>query len=77
MAPEQYLILRHDDEWKISFNGKLYGPYESREAAVEAAIEVAQAMADIGIDAHVAVQEPDASVHTAWSHDWEFQNFVR
>ena len=51
MAYEQYLILLHDDEWKIRFNGRHYGPYESRDAAIEAAIEVAEAMRDIGIDA--------------------------
>ena len=67
MAQEQYLITCHDNEWKISFNGRLYGPYESRDAAIEAAIEVAQAMGDIGIHAHVAVQDADASVQTAWA----------
>jgi hypothetical protein len=77
MAHEQYLILRHDDEWKISFNGRLYGPYESRDAALEAAIEVAQAMGDIGIDAQVAFQDTDANVRTAWTNDQAFTNLVR
>ena len=77
MAYEQYLILRHDDEWKISFNGRLYGPYESREAALEAAIEVAQAMGDIDIDAQVAVEDADFSVHTTWTIDQDFTNVIR
>lgn len=77
MAREQYLITRHDDEWKIRFNGRLYGPYESRDAALEAAIEVAHAMGDIGIDAQVVVQDADANVRTAWTYDQDFTTLTR
>ena len=51
MAAEQYLVLCHDGEWKITFNGKQYGPYESQEDAIEAAVEAAYAMGEIGIEA--------------------------
>lgn len=77
MAHEQYLILLHDDEWKIRLNGRLYGPYESRDAALEAAIEVAHAMGEIGIDAQVAVEDPEATVRTAWTYDQDFTTLAR
>ena len=77
MAPEQYLILLHNDEWKIKFNGRLYGPYESRDAALEAAIEVAEAMGDIGIGAQVAVLETETNVRTAWTYEEDFTTAAR
>ena len=39
MAAEQYLIILHNDEWKISFKDKHYGPYKSQPDAIEAAID--------------------------------------
>ena len=77
MAVEQYLIVLHNDEWKISFNGKHYGPYVSAEAAVEAAIDAAYAMGEIGIEAQVAVQDSDLNVETAWTYDQDFSTLAR
>ena len=77
MAAEQYLIVLHNNEWKISFNDKQYGPYDSQEAAVEAAIDAAYAMGEIGIDAQVAVQDPDLKVRTAWTYGQDFSTFGR
>ena len=77
MAAEQYLILCHDGEWKITFNGKQYGPYESREAALEAAVDAAYAMGEIGIDAQVSIQDPDLQVRTAWTYGENFSTSAR
>ena len=77
MAAEQYIILRDNGEWKINFNGKHYGPYESQEAAVEAAIDAAYAMGEIGIDAQVAVQDLDLQVRTAWTYGEDFSISAR
>jgi len=77
MAHEKYLILRHDDEWKIRLNGRLYGPYEGRDAALEAAIEVAHAMGEIGIQAQVAVEDAGSNVMTAWTYDQDFTTLAR
>jgi hypothetical protein len=63
MAAEQYIILLHNNEWKISFNDKLYGPYASQQDAIEAAIDAAYAMGEIGIDAQVLVQDTDQNAH--------------
>ena len=56
MAAEQYIILLHNNEWKISFKEKYYGPYDTGRAAIEADIDAAYAMGEIGIDAQVKVQ---------------------
>ena len=74
MAAEQYFILRDNNEWKISFNGKHYGPYEMQQEAIEAAIEATYAMGDIGIDAEVLVQDPNQQLRSAWSYT---QNFYK
>lgn len=67
MAAEQYFILRDNKEWKISFNGKLYGPYDTQQDAIEAAIDVAYAMGDIGIDTEVLVRD-SRELRTEWSY---------
>ena len=53
---------------KISFNEKLYGPYDNQQAAIEAAIDVAYAMGEIGIDAEVLVRDVGREPRTAWSY---------
>lgn len=77
MAAEQYLIARDNGEWKITFNGKQYGPYDSEQAALEAAVEAAYAMGEIGIDAQVAIQDLDLKVRTAWSYGEDFSISAR
>ena len=72
MTVEQYFILQDYNEWKISFNDKLYGPYDSQQDAIEAAIDAAYAMGEIGIDAHVLVQDTDQKLRTAWSYGQDF-----
>jgi len=44
MAAEQYFIVLHNNEWKISFKEKLYGPYATQGEAIEAALDAAYAM---------------------------------
>jgi hypothetical protein len=72
MTAEQYLIIQDNGEWKISFKDKQYGPYESQQEAIDAAIDCACAMGDIGIDAQVLVQEVDKEQRTAWSYSLDF-----
>ena len=67
MAAEQYFIVLHNNEWKISFKEKLYGPYATQGEAVEAALDAAYAMGEIGIDAEVLVQDADQKIRTEWA----------
>ncbi len=77
MAQEQYLIVRQNNEWKISFNEKLYGPYGSQEEAIEAAVDAAYAMGEIGIEAQVLLRASDDTVKTAWSYGQDFHLYGR
>ena len=77
MAAEQYFILRDNNEWKISFKDKHYGPYATEHDAIEAAIDAAYAMGEIGIDAQVLVQGTDQKVRTEWSYGQNFNTFGR
>ena len=72
MVPEQYFIIFEDNEWKISFKDKHYGPYPNQQEAIEAAVDAAHAMGAIGIDAQVLSQDAENNFKT----EWDFrQNF--
>jgi hypothetical protein len=73
MAAEQYFIVLHNNEWKISFKEKHYGPYATQSEAIEAAIDAAYAMGEIGIDAQVLVQDADHKVRTEWTYGQDFK----
>ena len=75
MAAEQYFIVLHNNEWKISFKEKLYGPYATQGEAIEAAIDAAYAMGEIGIDAQVLVEDADRNLKTEWAYDQNFGTF--
>ena len=72
MVAEQYFIVNDDNEWKISFKDKHYGPYDTQQDAIEAATDAAYAMGNIGIDAQVLVQDTDQKLRTAWSYGQDF-----
>lgn len=38
MARAQYFVVRHENQWKISFNGQHYGPYTTQADAMRAAV---------------------------------------
>ena len=73
MSPEQYFIVLHNNEWKISIKEKHYGPYATQGEAIEAAIDAAYAMGEIGIDAQVLVQDADHKVRTEWIYGQDFK----
>ena len=41
MVAEQYFIVNDNNEWKISFKDKHYGPYDTQQDAIEAATDAA------------------------------------
>ena len=71
MAAEQYFIVQANNEWKMSFKDKHYGP-DTQQEAIEAAKDAAYAMGDIGIDTEVIVQDTDQKLRTAWSYSQDF-----
>jgi hypothetical protein len=76
MAAEQYFIILHNGEWKISFKEKHYGPYATQGEAIEAAVDAAYAMGEIGIDAQVLVEEANHQLRTEWASGQGF-NAIR
>ncbi len=75
MAAEQYFIVLHNNEWKISFKEKHYGPYATQQDAIEAALDAAYAMGEIGIDAQVLVEEADHKLRTEWAYGQSLNTF--
>ena len=72
MVPEQYFIIFENNEWKISFKDKHYGPYPNQQEAIEAAVDAAHAMGAIGIDAQVLTQDAENNLKTEWTYGQNF-----
>ncbi|MBC7522740.1 MAG: DUF2188 domain-containing protein [Sandarakinorhabdus sp.] len=68
MAREQYVVIRENAEWRISFSGNLYGRYAEKAEAVRIAIETAAKAGAAGLEAEVLVEGDDGMCRTAWTH---------
>jgi hypothetical protein len=63
-----YYVVLHQDQWKISYEGKHYGPYENQDHAIRAAIDAAHEHGNKGNDAQVLVQGKDNKFRTEWTY---------
>lgn len=68
MAREQYVVIRENAEWRISFSGNLYGRYATLAEARRIAIETAAKAGAAGLEAEVLVEGDDGMYRTAWTH---------
>lgn len=68
MARAQYVVVLQDNEWKISFNGQHYGPYNSQRDAIRIAVDTAHKAGGQGFDAQVLVQGTDHKFRTEWTY---------
>jgi hypothetical protein len=68
MARAQYFVVLHHGEWKISFEGKHYGPYRTQADAVRAAVDTAHKAGNDGHDAQVLVQGQNNQFRTEWTY---------
>ena len=68
MARAQYVVVKHQGEWKISFNQKRYGPYRTQGEAIKAAVDTAHKAGKLGHDAQVLVQGEDNKFRTEWTY---------
>ena len=41
MARNQYFVVKHEGEWKITHGGKHHGPYNTQKEAIRAAVDAA------------------------------------
>lgn len=63
----RYIVLEHEGVWKINLDNKYYGPFATREAAVEAATGTAGKAADAGYPASVLLMQ-GAAFETLWTN---------
>lgn len=75
MASERYFVILENNEWKISFRDEHYGPYPNQQEAIEAAVDAAHAMGEIGIDTQVLTQDADNNFKTEWAYGQSFNLF--
>ncbi len=68
MARAQYLVVLHDNQWKISVNGQHYGPFATRSMAISTAVDAARTGGTRGQESQVLVQERDNQFRTEWTY---------
>jgi len=61
----RYIVVAHEGAWKINLDNRYYGPFPTRDAAVESATQTARQAADSGYPASVLVME-GAAFETVW-----------
>lgn len=68
MALAKYVVVLHEGQWKISFDGKHYGPYGTQKAAIRAAVDAAQDSGKKGNNAQVLIQGTNNQFRTEWTY---------
>jgi hypothetical protein len=69
MAHHDYYVVHHQGEWKISYNGKHYGPYDTQRIAYLIAVDAAQKAGTGGDTAQVHIQRRD---NNQWRTEWTY-----
>jgi hypothetical protein len=68
MARAHYYVVLHEGQWKISLDGKHYGPYETQRKAIRSAVDSAHKAGSEGFDAQVMVQ----GQNNQWRAEWTY-----
>ncbi|WP_374311177.1 DUF2188 domain-containing protein [Dongia sp.] len=68
MALVQYVIGKHEGRWKISYEGKHHGSYDTQHAATRQAIDWAQEVGGKGHSASVLIKGEDGRFRTEWTY---------
>ena len=63
----RYIVLEHEGVWKINLDNRYYGPFATREAAVENATETARKAGDGGYPASVLLMQ-GTRFDTLWTN---------
>jgi len=61
-----FIVFERDNAWQYSHRGVGAGPFKSRETAISAAIQEAEALHDPEVE--VIVQDKDLQQETVWRH---------
>lgn len=62
----RYIVLHHEGAWKINLNNTYYGPFATRDAALESATDTARKASDGGYPASVLTME-EGDFQTVWT----------
>jgi hypothetical protein len=62
----RYIVLEHEGVWKINLDNRYYGPFATREAAVESATATARQAGEAGYPASVLLMR-GADFETLWT----------
>ena len=69
MAHHDYYVVHHQGEWKISYQQKHYGPYNTQRDAYRVAVDTAKKAGDGGDTAQVHIQRKDNNqFRTEWTY---------
>ena len=68
----EYLVVLHEGDWTVRRDGKAYGPYPSREAALASAIGAAQMSGQNDRAAQVLSQDEEGEVQAEWTFGVDF-----
>lgn len=64
MTERHVIVYLRDGAWQFTFRGTVNAPFSSRDEAITAAIDEAQALNDPDIE--VIVQDADLTEETVW-----------
>lgn len=62
----RYIVLEHEGVWKINLDNRYYGPFATREAAVENATATARKAGEAGYPASVLLMR-GTDFETLWT----------
>lgn len=65
MKAVQYIVILKNGQWKVSFGGKHFGPYQSQRHAISYAVDAANIAEG---SAQVLVQGPDSRSRVKWTY---------
>lgn len=68
MAHHKYYVVIHNGEWKVSYEGKHYGPYKTQREAYLDAAKTAKGWGDAGHQAQVFIQGRDNQFRAEWTY---------
>ena len=64
----RYIVLEHEGEWKINLDNRYYGPFPTRQAAVDSATDTARKASEGGYPASVLLMQ-GTKFETLWTTD--------
>lgn len=66
----RYIVVAHEGVWKINLDNRYFGPFTTRDEAVESATKTARQASESGYPASVLVME-GAAFETVWDSSAE------